>query len=71
MAVFTLFRTMNKLQQLHDQRQGGLRVHPQNILLISGTTHTCSRVRDLSHRRLIALANEETFSQADNPGHGV
>ena len=46
-------------------------MHHKNILLISGTTRLHDRMRDLSHAIdvSIALANEETFSQAVSSGH--
>ena len=46
-------------------------MHHKNILLISGTTRLHDRMRELSHAIdvSIALANEETFSQAVSSGH--
>ena len=46
-------------------------MHHKNILLISATTRLHDRMRDLSHAIdvSIALANQETFSQAVSSGH--
>ena len=46
-------------------------MHHKNILLVSATTRLHDRMRELSHAVdvSIALANEETFSQAISSGH--
>ncbi|MGI6230282.1 MAG: winged helix-turn-helix domain-containing protein [Tractidigestivibacter sp.] len=46
-------------------------MHHKNILLVSGTTRLHNHMRELSHAIdvSIALANEETFSQAVSSGH--
>ena len=46
-------------------------MHHKNILLMSATTRLHDRMRELSHAIdvSIALANEETFSQAVSSGH--
>jgi DNA-binding response OmpR family regulator len=46
-------------------------MHHKNILLISATTRLHDRMRDLSHAIdvSIALANQDTFSQAVSSGH--
>ena len=46
-------------------------MHHKNILLISGTTRLHDRMRELNQALdvSIALANQETFSQAANSGH--
>ena len=46
-------------------------MHHKNILLVSATTRLHDRMRELSHAIdvSIALANEETFSQAVSSGH--
>ena len=46
-------------------------MHHKNILLVSATTRLHDRMRELSHAIdvSIALASEETFSQAVSSGH--